>query len=133
VLRRRPAVGVVTGGGHRRANVSAQLLKTVLVRPPLDVDVSRAAAGNSLPSGHTTAPASVVFALLLAVPPKLREAVALTSAVFVSFVGAAPRNASRSATTRRGGGLIATAPMAPQVWLIGPAASAAGGLGQAPT
>ena len=52
------------------ANVTTQVLKLLLDRPELGVDVERAAAGNSLPSGHTTVAAAVVVALLLVLPAR---------------------------------------------------------------
>ena len=45
---------------------------SMIYRPDLGVDPERAAAGNSLPSGHTTIAASVAVALVLVVPSKAR-------------------------------------------------------------
>jgi membrane-associated phospholipid phosphatase len=75
------------------ANVTTQILKRVVTRPEFGVDLERAAAGNSLPSGHTTIAASVVVALLLVLPARLRGAGALLGALLVSAAGAATLSA----------------------------------------
>ena len=75
------------------ANVTTQVLKLLIERPNLGVDVERAAAGNSLPSGHTTVAAAVVVALLLVVPARLRGAVGVIGAVAAALVGIATLSA----------------------------------------
>lgn len=75
------------------ANVSAQLLKMVLARPDLGVDPERAAAGNSLPSGHTTIAASVAAALILVLPNRLRGIAAVLGAAGTAAVGIATLSA----------------------------------------
>jgi membrane-associated phospholipid phosphatase len=75
------------------ANVTTQVLKLLLDRPELGVDVERAAAGNSLPSGHTTVAAAVVVALLLVLPARLRGPVGVIGAVAAAFVGVATLSA----------------------------------------
>lgn len=75
-------VAVLVGG----ANVTTQVLKrAVLDRPDLVADVG--SAGNSLPSGHTTAAASVAAALLLVVPHALRPVVAIGAAAYAAITG----------------------------------------------
>jgi membrane-associated phospholipid phosphatase len=85
------AVGVLLLIGG--ANATTQLLKTLIYRPDLGVDPERAAAGNSLPSGHTTIAASVAVALVMVVPAKARGPAALLGAVFTSLAGVATLSA----------------------------------------
>jgi membrane-associated phospholipid phosphatase len=75
------------------ANVMTQVLKEVITRPDLGVDPERAAAGNSLPSGHTTIAASVVVALILVLPARARGVAALLGGAFVAFAGIATLSA----------------------------------------
>jgi membrane-associated phospholipid phosphatase len=75
------------------ANVTTQIAKYVIDRPDLGVDPQRAAAGNSLPSGHTTIAASVAVALLLVLPGRVRGAVGVLGALFVSVAGVATLSA----------------------------------------
>ncbi|WP_433076156.1 phosphatase PAP2 family protein [Dactylosporangium sp. CA-052675] len=93
LARRRVALGVgavlLIGG----SNATTQIFKTLIYRPHLGVDVDRVAAGNSLPSGHTTVAASVAVALVLVVPPSTRGAVALGGAVVSALVGVATLSA----------------------------------------
>jgi membrane-associated phospholipid phosphatase len=67
------------------ANLSSQLLKTRLERADLD-DFP---APNSFPSGHTTAAASVVFALILVLPHAVRGMVTLIGAGYVTVIAVA--------------------------------------------
>jgi membrane-associated phospholipid phosphatase len=71
------------------ANLTSQLLKHLLVRPDYGVDLERAVAGNSLPSGHTTVAASMAAALVLVLPPQLRGLAALLGAGYAAAVGVA--------------------------------------------
>jgi membrane-associated phospholipid phosphatase len=75
------------------ANVTTQVLKYVIDRPELGVDVARAAAGNSLPSGHTTVAASVAVALVLVLPPALRGLAGVLGAGYTALAGAATLSA----------------------------------------
>jgi membrane-associated phospholipid phosphatase len=75
------------------ANLTTQLLKLLVERPRLGVDVERAAAGNSLPSGHTTVAAAVAVALLLVLPARLRGAGGVVGAVVAAVVGIATLSA----------------------------------------
>ncbi|MER7007107.1 phosphatase PAP2 family protein [Dactylosporangium sp. NPDC000555] len=75
------------------ANVTTQALKALIYRPELGVDAERVAAGNSLPSGHTTIAASVAVALVLVVPAKARGPAALLGAVFATLAGVATLSA----------------------------------------
>ncbi|SCE94269.1 PAP2 superfamily protein [Micromonospora viridifaciens] len=75
------------------ANVSTQLLKHYLTRPDLGIDPERAAAGNSLPSGHTTVAASVAVALILVLPPKVRVLGAFLGAGYAAAAGVATLSA----------------------------------------
>ncbi|MHB1489325.1 MAG: phosphatase PAP2 family protein [Cellulomonas sp.] len=67
------------------ANLTTQLLKAhVFVRPDLGGAPSYS---NTLPSGHTTAAASVSAALLLVVPPRARPWVAIAGASYTAATG----------------------------------------------
>ncbi|MCU1432877.1 MAG: hypothetical protein JWP95_1982 [Actinotalea sp.] len=85
VLRRRVLlavqVAIVMGG----ANLTTQVLKHVLLdRPDLGLgDPVR----NTLPSGHTTAAASVAVALVLVVPRRLRPTAAVLGAAYTAATG----------------------------------------------
>jgi len=92
-IRRRIAVAVVSVLLIVGANVTSELLKMTLARPSLGVDTARAAAGNSLPSGHTTVAASVAVALVLALPTRVRGVGALIGTVVTAFVGVATLSA----------------------------------------
>lgn len=93
LIRRRVAVAVGATVLIVGANVTTQLLKQVITRPELGVDVERAAAGNSLPSGHTTVAASVAVALILVLPARLRGIGAMLGAVFTAIAGVATLSA----------------------------------------
>lgn len=93
LIRRRVAVAIGAIMLIAGANVTTQLLKAVITRPELGVDVERAAAGNSLPSGHTTIAASVAVALMLVLPAGLRGTGAVLGALFASFAGVATLSA----------------------------------------
>ncbi|TQL01768.1 PAP2 superfamily protein [Cellulomonas sp. SLBN-39] len=73
-------VALLVGG----ANLTTQLVKAALDRPDLGVGADY---GNTLPSGHTTAAASVSAALLLVVPPQARPAVAVVGATYTTATG----------------------------------------------
>jgi len=60
------------------------LKNAVFVRPDLGVEASY---GNTLPSGHTTAAASVSAALLLVVPPRIRPWAAVLGAGYTTATG----------------------------------------------
>lgn len=75
------AAGVLVIG----ANASTRLFKDRLPRPNLD-DFP---APNSFPSGHTTAAASVAFALILVLPFAIRGTVALIGAAYVTIIAVA--------------------------------------------
>jgi membrane-associated phospholipid phosphatase len=74
-------VAVLMGG----ANLSTQVLKHwVLDRPDLGITPG---APNALPSGHTTAAASVSAALVFVVPPRARPWAAVLGAAYTSATG----------------------------------------------
>jgi membrane-associated phospholipid phosphatase len=75
------AAGVLVIG----ANACTRLFKNRLPRPNLD-DFP---APNSFPSGHTTAAASVAFALILVLPFAIRGTVALIGAAYVTIIAVA--------------------------------------------
>ncbi|MEV7973465.1 phosphatase PAP2 family protein [Cellulomonas sp. NPDC089187] len=84
LLRRRwslaVAAVVVLGG----ANISTQVLKKLVWDRP---DWGHGPDFNTLPSGHTTAAASVAVAVLLVVPPRARSWVAVLGAVYAAATG----------------------------------------------
>jgi len=75
------------------ANLTTQLVKNLVDRPDYGVDLARAAAGNSLPSGHTTVAASVAVALVLVLPSQLRGPAALLGTGYAAFAGVATLSA----------------------------------------
>lgn len=75
------------------ANVTTQLLKYGIERPELGIDMARAGAGNSLPSGHTTVAASVAVALVLVLPAQVRGLAALVGAGYAALAGVATLSA----------------------------------------
>jgi membrane-associated phospholipid phosphatase len=75
------------------ANVTAQALQRIIDRPEIGVDVERAAAGNSLPSGHATIAASVAVALILVLPARVRGAGAILGALAAAAAGIATLSA----------------------------------------
>jgi membrane-associated phospholipid phosphatase len=93
LIRRRFAVAVVTVLLIGGANLTTQVLKLALTRPSLGVDTAREAAGNSLPSGHTTVAASVAVALVLALPARLRGVGGVVGAGFTALAGVATLSA----------------------------------------
>ncbi|MEV4707992.1 phosphatase PAP2 family protein [Actinoplanes sp. NPDC049316] len=85
VIRRRADLAIAAAILVLGANASTQLLKTHLTRPGLD----GFPAPNSFPSGHTTAAASVAFALILVLPFAVRGTVALVGAAYVTIIAVA--------------------------------------------
>lgn len=85
VIRRRWELAVQVAVLMIGANVTTRLLKfSVFYRPDLGVAESY---GNTLPSGHTTAAASVSVALLLVVPPRVRPWAAVAGAGYTTVTG----------------------------------------------
>jgi membrane-associated phospholipid phosphatase len=85
VIRRRLDVAVGAAVLVAGANLTSQLLKTHLHRADLD----NFPAPNSFPSGHTTAAASVAFALVIALPHAVRGIVALIGSAYVTVIAVA--------------------------------------------
>jgi membrane-associated phospholipid phosphatase len=93
LIRRRIAVAFAAVLLIVGANVTTQVFKQIIDRPELGVDVQRAAAGNSLPSGHTTIAASVAVALVLVLPARLRGVGGVLGALFAALAGVATLSA----------------------------------------
>jgi membrane-associated phospholipid phosphatase len=74
-------------------NLTTQVVKYLTARPDLGVDPERAAAGNSLPSGHTAVAASVAVALVLVLPARLRGVAAMIGAAYAALAGVATLSA----------------------------------------
>lgn len=85
VVRRRADLAVGAAVVVIGANVTTRLLKVLLPRPDLD----GSAMPNSFPSGHTTAAASVAFALVLVLPHAIRGMVSLLGATYVAVIAVA--------------------------------------------
>lgn len=85
VLRRRWMLALQIAVLVVGANLSTQLLKYyVLHRPDLDVTYVLA---NSLPSGHTTAAASVAVAAVLVAPPRARPVATVLGGAYAGLTG----------------------------------------------
>lgn len=85
VLRGRVLLAVQIAVLMAGANLSTQLLKHALLdRPDLDVGDRLA---NALPSGHTTAAASVSVALLFLLPPRFRPVGAVVGVLYTGATG----------------------------------------------
>lgn len=93
LIRGRIGLAVVTIVLIAGANVTTQALKHFIERPDFGIDPERAAAGNSLPSGHTTVAASVAIALVMVLPPRLRGLGALLGAGYAAAAGVATLSA----------------------------------------
>lgn len=100
LVRQRRAVGLGAVAVLAGANLSTQLLKSVLlVRPDLGLVERTPATLNSLPSGHVTVAFSAVVALVLVLPARARGPVALlglgaTSAVTMAVMSSGWHRAS---------------------------------------
>ncbi|WP_448631161.1 phosphatase PAP2 family protein [Cellulomonas soli] len=85
LVRRRWSLAVQVAVLMIGANVTTRVLKLmVFERPDLGV---KGVWGNTLPSGHTTAAASVAVALLLVVPPRVRPWAAGIGAAYTTATG----------------------------------------------
>lgn len=83
-VRRRWGLALVAAGVLAGANVSTRVLKHwVLDRP----DLGHGPDFNTLPSGHTTAAASVAAAVLLVVPPRARPWAAVLGGAYAGATG----------------------------------------------
>ncbi|MGH3094851.1 MAG: phosphatase PAP2 family protein [Streptosporangiales bacterium] len=93
LLRRRYLLAAATSALVLGANITTQVLKhVVLHRPDLGVSLSGGIIGapsNTLPSGHTTAAASVAVAFTLVVPPRLRAPVGVLGGAYAALTGMA--------------------------------------------
>ena len=85
LVRRRIDLAVGAAALVLAANATTRLLKLRLERPELD----GFPAPNSFPSGHTTAAASVAFALVLVLPQAIRGMVSLIGSAYVMVIAVA--------------------------------------------
>lgn len=86
VVRREVVVPLIAVAGGAAAMLGTQVLKyQILSRPDLDVS---AANMNSFPSGHSTAAAAAVLALVLAAPRVARPWLAVVGSVMAGVAGA---------------------------------------------
>ncbi|ASW55810.1 PA-phosphatase [Plantactinospora sp. KBS50] len=93
LIRRRIALAILATLLIAGANITVQVLKYLLIRPDLGIDPERAAAGNSLPSGHTAVAASVAVALIMVLPRTARAWGALLGATYTALAGVATLSA----------------------------------------
>ncbi|MFC7550752.1 phosphatase PAP2 family protein [Plantactinospora sp. GCM10030261] len=93
LIRRRIALAILATLLIAGANITTQALKWVIARPDFGIDPERAAAGNSLPSGHTAVAASVAVALVLVLPRKARVWGAFVGAIYTALAGVATLSA----------------------------------------
>lgn len=85
LLRGRVALAIAAGATIVGANVTTQILKRGLERPPLDGEL----ATNSFPSGHVTVATSLALALVLVVSSPVRPIAAVVGGVYAAAIGAA--------------------------------------------
>ncbi len=85
LLRGRVALAVAAGVTIVGANVTTQILKRGLDRPPLDGDL----ATNSFPSGHVTVATSLALALVLVASSPIRPIAAVVGGIYAAAIGAA--------------------------------------------
>jgi membrane-associated phospholipid phosphatase len=93
LIRGRVALAVVATLFIVGANATVQVLKYGIDRPDFGVDPERAAAGNSLPSGHAAVAMSFAVALVLVLPPRMRGVGAVLGAGYAALVGVATLSA----------------------------------------
>lgn len=94
LVRLRRVSGLTAAGLLVAANGATWLLKTQLLsRPDLGLSEVTPATRNSLPSGHTTAVFSVVVALMIVVPARLRRPLALVGGGFAVLTALATMSA----------------------------------------
>jgi membrane-associated phospholipid phosphatase len=93
LVRGRVALAVVATLFIAGANATVQALKYLIDRPDFGVDPERAAAGNSLPSGHAAVAMSFAVALVLVLPPRARGPAAVFGAGYAALVGVATLSA----------------------------------------
>jgi membrane-associated phospholipid phosphatase len=84
---RKPRLALIATVTIVGANVSAQLLKYLVLDRSDLLDGLFYPLPNSFPSGHATAAASIAVALILALPPLLRAPVVLLAAAAVALLG----------------------------------------------
>ncbi len=94
LVRLRRAVGLAALVVLVGANVTSQLLKNLLLhRPDLGLTERTPATLNSFPSGHSTVAFSVVAALLVVLPGRLRPVLAVAGAAYATVTAAATMSA----------------------------------------
>lgn len=93
LIRRRIMLALMAALLIAGANVTTQFVKWATVRPDLGIDPERAAAGNSLPSGHTAVAASVAVALVLVLPARVRGLGGVLGAAYAALAGVATLSA----------------------------------------
>jgi membrane-associated phospholipid phosphatase len=88
LLQRREGLAVVAAGTVLGANLTTQLLKSIVLERSDLLDSLFYALPNSFPSGHVTAAASIAVALVLVLPPLLRSPIVVVGSMAVALLGA---------------------------------------------
>jgi membrane-associated phospholipid phosphatase len=88
ILRRRPRAVLAIGAILLGANLTTQLLKPLLAQPRANFVIHDliSISPESWPSGHATAAMALALCCVIAVPPRLRPAVACLGAAFAVAV-----------------------------------------------
>ena len=89
-VRRRYSLAIMSAVVVVGSSVTSYLLKSYLInRPEFGVDPARSVAGNSFPSGHTTAAAAFAIGLTLVLPPAARGVASVVGGTYAAVVGIA--------------------------------------------
>ncbi|GAB2764217.1 phosphatase PAP2 family protein [Sinomonas soli] len=117
LVRRRWAASLVALAAAGGANLATQLLKNdVFTRPYRGIETF---AGNSLPSGHTTAAASAAAAVFLVASPRWRPLVAFAGGTYAVGTGVATLvNQWHRPADVVAAFLVVAAVMSPAAWLV---------------
>ncbi len=89
-VRKRYSLAIMSAVVVVGSSVTTYVLKSQLItRPEFGVDPARSGAGNSFPSGHTTAAAAFAIGLTLVLPPAARGIASVIGATYAAVVGIA--------------------------------------------
>jgi membrane-associated phospholipid phosphatase len=89
-VRRRYSLAIMSATVVVGSSLTTYVLKSQLItRPEFGVDPARSGAGNSFPSGHTTAAAAFAIGLTLVLPPAARGIASVIGATYAAVVGIA--------------------------------------------
>ncbi len=89
-VRRRYSLAIMSAVVVVGSSLTTYVLKSQLItRPEFGVDPARSGAGNSFPSGHTTAASAFAIGLTLVLPPAARGIASVIGATYAAVVGIA--------------------------------------------